>query len=134
MELQHEKKNLLLRKSENYRNALQEEANLISERTGKIITNAVLIGGALAISYIVIRQFMGSKPKRNKQKQIKLISSSPVQETPVMKEQKNPGLLGEIGTTVVSHATAFLLTLAKEKLMEYLQSQAEKKAQKDENP
>ena len=37
-----------------------------------------------------------------------------------------PGIVSQIGTALASHATVFLLTIAKEKLSEYLKSQIEK--------
>jgi len=48
------------------------------------------------------------------------------------REESGPArILSQIGTAVASQATMILLDLAKEKLMEYLQAQAQKKA--DEN-
>ena len=47
----------LLRKSAMHRHELEEEVKVISERTEKIITNALIIGGTLAVAYFLVRQF-----------------------------------------------------------------------------
>lgn len=132
----NEPKRALLRKSSEYRSGLEDEVKLISEKTEKIIINALVIGGALALSYIVVRQF--SKPKskgKAKVKKIKLVSDAPkeeVEET-YAEESRISRVVSEIGAALTSQATAFLLAVAREKLMEYLQAQAEKKSLKDEH-
>ena len=122
-------KNKLQLKSALQREALEEEAKLISARTEKVLTNALIIGGALAATYFLVRQFSGSKPKRRRHsKKIKLISS-PAEETSEDDEPNNmPGIVTQLGTALASQATAFLLDLAKEKLSEYLQTQKEVKS------
>jgi hypothetical protein len=56
----------LLKKSERHRQELKDEVRLISERTEHIITNALIIGGTLAASYFIMRQFASSSPKKRK--------------------------------------------------------------------
>lgn len=125
-------KSRLLKKSILQRNALGEEAKLISERTEKVITNALIIGGALAATYFVISQFSGgSKKKKRKTRKIKVVAAAaPPQHLAEDEEEIQPhipGVVTQIGTALASQATAFLLTLAKEKLTEYLERQMQKK-------
>ena len=61
-------KGKLLRKSEHHREQLQDDVKLISEKTEKIITNALVIGAALAATYVLISAFSGSKSKKKKRK------------------------------------------------------------------
>src|SRR4051812_7538864 len=127
-------KGRLLKKSAMHREALEEDAKLISERTEKIITNAVIIGGALAVTYFLISGLSGSKQKKkSKTAKIKLVQSSPREESAaVAAAPEAPGMMAQMGTALASQATVFLLSLAKDKLMEFVQSQMEKKQSTNE--
>ncbi|HTJ53698.1 MAG TPA: hypothetical protein VL443_29790 [Cyclobacteriaceae bacterium] len=124
-------KSQLLKKAAMQRGALEEEAKLISDRTQKVIVNALVIGGALAATYFLVRQFSGSKKKsKSKPGRIKLVSSREADDdAEEVTEVKVPGVVAQIGTALASQATVFLLTLAKEKLAEYMESQAQKKTE-----
>ncbi len=117
----------LLHKSAKYRQDLEDEVRLISERTEKIITNALIIGGTLAAAYFIVRQFSGSGSKKSVKTQTLKVIPSSAEETAVAGESTGPGIVSQIGTALASQVTVFLLSMAKEKLTEYLQSQFEKK-------
>jgi hypothetical protein len=118
-------KSELIKKSMEHKKALEEDVKDFSDRTGKIITNAVIVGGALALTYLVVRSFMSSgsssKPKKRKFAAV----SEPIEEE--RSESKISAALASVGTVLASQATAFLLGMAREKLMDYLASQQEKK-------
>jgi len=123
-------KSELLKKSAMHREGLQDEVKMISERTEKVLTNALIIGGTLAASYFLVRAFSGSKSKR-KSKKVKIVHAAAAPSTEPDDEgaeSSAPGIVSQIGTALASQAGVFLLTIAKEKLMEYLEAQAEKKA------
>ena len=124
-------KSELLKKSEKHRAELAGEVKLISERTEKILTNALIIGGALAATYFLMSQFSGPKKEKRKAKtrKIKIVNGTTDndEEEVVESVPAAPGIVAQIGTALASQATVFLLDLAKEKLSEYLQAQAEKK-------
>lgn len=124
----------LLKKSAKHRQELEEEVKLISERTEKIITNALIIGGTLAAAYFLVRQFSGSKErKRTKGQKIKIVQAKPGEEQDQFPEEPSaPGIVSQIGTALASQATIFLLSIAKEKLSEYLQSQFDQKGKSNE--
>jgi hypothetical protein len=124
-------KGQLLKKSAMHREQLVEEVKLISDRTQKAITNAVIIGSALALTYILVSQFSGGSKgkKKSKPAKIKLVQGREEEAVPVVHEPEAPGIVSQIGTALASQATVFLLGLAKEKLSEFLQSQAVKKPQ-----
>jgi hypothetical protein len=121
-------KGQLLKKSAMHREQLEEEVKLISERTQKVITNAVIIGSALALTYILVNQFSGGSKQKKKSKaaKIKLIQGREEEAVHVAREPETPGIVSQIGTALASQATVFLLSLAKEKLGDFLQSQAKK--------
>ena len=125
----------LLKKSAMHRQELEEEVKMISERTEKVITNALIIGGTLAAAYFLMRQFSGSTSKKKKAAipKIKLVKPKDESgETEVVDEASAPGIVSQIGTALASQASVFLLTIAKEKLMEYLDSHFEKKDKNNE--
>lgn len=122
-------KSKLLKKSVLQRQALQEETKLISARTEKVIVNALIIGGALAATFFLIRQFSGksSSGKKVKAKKLKLVSSTD-DDAEVVTGENTTGIVTQIGTALASQATVFLLNLAKEKLSEYLQHSSPKES------
>jgi hypothetical protein len=124
-------KSKLLKKTALQRQALEDEARLLSERTEKTITTALIIGGALLTTYFLVRQFSGSdnKPK-SKAKKLKIVTQNDDSDHTIEPETHVPGVVAQIGTALASQATVFLLTLAKEKLFEFLESQ--KKTSNDE--
>lgn len=126
-------KSALLKKSAKHREDLENEVKLLSERTEKIVTNALIIGGSLAATYLLVRAFSGSKKKKkHRSKPVKVKVVRPRDETSetVEYEAAPPGIVSQIGTVLAGQATAFLLGLAKEKLASYLQSQSDKKETK----
>jgi hypothetical protein len=117
----------LLRKSALHREALEEDAKLISAKTEKILINALVIGGAFAVTYFLVKQFSGGKSKNKRTKRIKVIAAQPSSDEVVtVAEAGSPGIISQLGTALASQATVFLLDLAKEKLSAYLESQMKK--------
>ena len=117
-------KSALLMKTARHREDLEEETRAIAERTEKIITNAVVIGGALALTYFLYTQLSGSKKKKAKKKEREV----EVEEDAEAEETSSAGnILSQVGTALVSQGGVLLLALAKEKLTEYLRVQADKK-------
>jgi len=128
-------KGQLLRKSAHHREQLEEDVKLISERTEKIITNALIIGGALAATYFIVSRFSKSKSKpKSKVKKVRLIQQDDsTDQVVVAEEPEAPGVFSQIGSALASQATVLLLTLAKEKLAEFMKSDTLKKANDNDN-
>ena len=124
-------KNLLVRKSEKHKKELENEMKLISDNTEKIITNALVIGGTLAVSYIIARQFFKSKSKgKSKPKKIKLVKQDEEKtETVLPEDNSEPGIVSQIGSALAAHATVFLLDLAKDKLSSYVTTHFKKESE-----
>ncbi|QOI96446.1 MAG: hypothetical protein HRU69_02645 [Flammeovirgaceae bacterium] len=118
-------KSQLLRKASQQRDELEGELKDLSDRTEKFLTNALIIGGALALTYVLVRQLGGRKKKKSKTKKA---VTKPQAEVEAESEDDSPvtHVVSQIGTALLSQATVFLLNMAKEKLTEYLQAQAQK--------
>jgi hypothetical protein len=128
LESQDPDKKKLIETSNRHRHELEREVTEIGDRTQKMLKNALIIGGALAVTYLVVSQ-IGSR--KSKKKKVKVAEPESTEAKQVYLEEKDntPSLMSEIGSKVAGAATVFLLDLAKDKLAEYLK--ANKK--KDEN-
>jgi hypothetical protein len=90
-----------------------------------MLTNALIIGGALALSYIVVRQLSSSRKKKKHKKNKKVTASAiPVStdDDDEEDEDESPSLLSSIGSQIANQATAILIDIARQKLVDYLES------------
>jgi Icc-related predicted phosphoesterase len=123
LEKQDPEKKRLMDEAKKHKDNLKSEVRLVSEQTEKVITNALIIGGALTLTYLLISGLSGSKSKKKKAKTVKLVAQ-PQSEANEANEESESGdsILSQIGNKIANEATVFLLNIAKEKLNEYLQS------------
>lgn len=124
-------KSLLLKKSAKHKKGLEDEVKLLSENTEKIVTNALVIAGTLALTYFLISQFSKSKSKgKAKGKKLKLVKErdTSAEETSPENDSDDESVVSRIGSAIAAQATVFLLGLAKDKLSAYLQSNFHKEA------
>ena len=123
LESQDPEKKRLMEAARMHKEALSSDVQAVSERTQKIVTNALVIGGALALTYLLVRQLSGGKSKKKKSKTVKLVTQAPNESVETDEdENSDDSLLSQIGTKIANEATLMLLNLAKEKLTEYLNS------------
>jgi FtsZ-interacting cell division protein ZipA len=129
LESQDPEKKRLIEASARHKKALEKEVADLSNKTEKVLTNALIIGGALALSYILVRQFSGSKKKKKKHKKARKVTVvQPAVSTDEDDDDEeevsvsSPGMLADIGTQIANQATVILVDLARQKLMEYLES------------
>lgn len=129
LETDNPEKGQLLQRSAHHRELLEEEVKLITERSEKIITNALVIGGALALTYLLVRNLSGpDKKEKVRPRKIKALETKNGET--VAEEDYAPqeaGVVSQIGAVLMAQATGFLLSIAREKLVEFLQSQTVKK-------
>lgn len=129
-ETDNPEKGQLLHRSAHHRELLEEDVKLITEKSERIITNTLIIGGALAATYLLVSSFSGSsRKKKRKAATLKLVEPRPNVEadSDTVDEPAQAGVISQIGSVLVAQATGFLLSIAREKLVEFLQSQAVKK-------
>lgn len=135
-ETDNPEKGQLLQRSALHRELLEEDVKLITEKSEKLITNALIIGGALAVTYLLVSSLSGSsKKKKRKATTLKLVEPRQGIETEsdTLDEPAQAGVISQIGSVLVAQAAGFLLSVAREKLVEFLQSQAVKKDNSDGN-
>jgi hypothetical protein len=127
LESQDPEKKRLIEASERHKRALQKDVTDLSKKTEKMLTNALIIGGALALSYLLVRQLSSSsKPKKHKKGKKVTATVVPVStsddDDDEDEDQGSPGFLAAMGNKVISQATVILVDIARQKLMEYLES------------
>ncbi len=111
-------KRRLMEASSRHKRELENKVNSLTQNTERIVTNALLIGGALALTYFVVSQLTHSKSKKKKARRRE---ASEEGQTDIQ-ESSAPTIMSQIGDVVVSQASIALLEFAKEKLSSYLQS------------
>ena len=121
LEKQDPEKRRLMDEAKRHKQNLTNDVRLVSEQTEKMVTNALIIGGALALSYFLISE-LGSKSKKKKARSVKLVTHAPAESNSTEEVEQGNSILSQIGTKIANEATVFLLNLAKEKLNEYLQA------------
>jgi len=131
-------KGQLLQKSAHHRELLEQEVKLISEKSEKMIINGLIIAGALTLTYFLVSGFSRSDDKkRSKTRKVKLAegeSESDAEEEEVSQHEA-PGIVAQIGSVLAAQATGLLLSIAREKIVEFLQSHyGEKKDITNERP
>jgi len=122
LETQYPEKRRLLETSNRHQQEMEREIKDISQNTERVLKNALIIGGVLALTYIVVNQLSSSRSKKKKLRKDKDIENS-VNEEPA---DESPSILSKMGDKALNMATVLLLDLAKEKLSEYLQHRKSK--------
>jgi len=128
LETQDPDKKRLIETSERHKHELQKEVKAMSDKTEQIVKNALIIGGTLAITYLIVSQLGGgSSKKKNKKAKSKIVREE--NEEVIENDQdaySPPSFLSQLGDRVVSQATLVLLDIAKDKLAEYLSNRKTK--------
>ncbi|MBI3218917.1 MAG: hypothetical protein HYZ44_05370 [Bacteroidetes bacterium] len=123
LETQDPERRKLLETSDRHKRELEKEVKDMSDKTEKVVKNALIIGGVLAVSYLLVSQLgSGKKKKKLKAKSPALASADEEDDD----EPEAPGVFAQIGTKVVDTATLVLLDLAKEALAEFLKNRKQK--------
>ena len=128
LESQDPEKKKLIEASERHKRALEKGVSALGNDTQKLLTNALIIGGVLAASYLVVRGFSSSGGKKKKKKRAKVtvvsptVSSKSGDDEEEYVEAGTGGVLANIGANLANQATVFLVDLARQKLMDYLES------------
>lgn len=121
-------KSHLMRKASRHKEDLENEARFISEKTQGILMNALVIGGSLALAYLLVRRVTSSDSSNRKTKIIAKPSSAALEtENYIVQSVETEGtgtesFLEKLGTRFVNQASEMLLTIAREKLVELLDS------------
>lgn len=118
LETQDPEKQKLIESSNLHRREIEKELSSVSDRTQSVITNALIVGGALALAYFTFTQLSHKKKKRKKPK-------SSTQGEEIDEAPKEPSIISQVGEQIITQAMLMLLDIGRAKLAEYLQSRKE---------
>jgi hypothetical protein len=122
LEGQDPEKKKLIETSDRHKRALEKEVKDLTQKTERVFTNALIIGGSLALTYFVISSISSRKKKKKKKLAQAQAAAVDGASTEVEEEDHGPSVVSEIGTRVLNQATLMILEIAKDKLFEYLES------------
>ena len=105
------RKEILHRDTEKYKQAIEEQVDILKQNAGQISKVAIVIGGALAVSYLLVRLF--TRGNRKNKKLGYDAQHHPVRATmPVYREES------VFARTIKGYIATFLIALAQQKLQE----------------
>ncbi|MFO7258527.1 MAG: hypothetical protein DIU61_012560 [Bacteroidota bacterium] len=122
-------KEKLREKSEAYKTAIEHEVKELSDRTERALINVAIVAGAVGVAYLVYRGLTSSsksKKKSGKARRKEFVAVED-EEPDTQEESRFATILSSVGTVLASQAAAYLLTFARQKLIEYLKEGSEQK-------
>ena len=123
LESQDPEKKRLIETSDRHKRALEKEVRDLTSQTERMLTNALIIGGSLALTYFVITSVSGRKKKKKKKDKIASAQTSAAETVEEeIDDDQGPSIVSQIGTRIINQAAIMILDVAKEKLFEYLES------------
>jgi len=114
---QNELKAHLIELSQDYKNEIEEGIRFVLSKMGKTTVNALIISGSLAFAYLLYRGIAKGSTASSSKKSKKI--NEPQEE----QEYHRPGVMDQITDKLIEQTLIFLLTIAKEKLIEFLNRQ-----------
>src|SRR5258708_15140769 len=113
LETQDAEKKRLIENSDRHKYELEKEVNSLTEKTERILTNALIIGGSLALTYFVIGQLGKSKSKKKKARgqETKERANGETQGHENDVALSEPSLISQVGTKVLNQAMLILLDI-----------------------
>lgn len=118
LETANPEKQRLIEATNQYKREIQKEVQGMSDKTERVMKNALIIGGALAVTYLLISQLSSSK-KKSKRAKANVEAADEVEHIQV---PAAPSFASKVGEKLLSTASVVLLDIAKDKLAEYLRN------------
>ncbi|GAA0892540.1 hypothetical protein GCM10009122_22190 [Fulvivirga kasyanovii] len=115
-ESNRKKKENLEQNSQKHREAFEHELSEVVDRTKRIATSALVIGGSFALSYYLIKKLTSKKSVKKIKRQK---STGDINEVVI---QKHPSVFSTVGNVILTEMAVFLLGIAKERLINYIEN------------
>ena len=132
LETQDPEKKRLIETSDRHKHEIEKEVKELSDKTERMVKNALIIGGTLAATFLLVNSLGSMKKKRKTRSKINravATQSDDSAEDEANESFSSPSILSQLGERFATQVTALLLSIAKDKLTEYLSN----RKQKDEN-
>ena len=119
-------KEKLREKSDAYKAAIEHEVKELGDRTTRALVNVAVVAGAVGVAYLVYRGFAPSKRKSKSGKVRRKELVAVEDEEPELREESRfAAILSNVGTVLATKAAAYLLSFARQKLIDYLKESSE---------
>jgi hypothetical protein len=118
------RKESLYRNTEKYKQAIEEQVNILKENAGQISKVALVIGGTLTVTYLLVR-LLSKKGKKKEKTYFQPSEQTPALTVPHFKEDSI------VIRTIKGYIATFLIALAQQKLQEVIAHYKETHAERD---
>jgi translation initiation factor 2B subunit (eIF-2B alpha/beta/delta family) len=122
LETQDPERRRLIETSDRHKHELEKEVKSLSDKTEKTLKNALIIGGVLAVTYLVVNQLSSSKKKKRAKAKVAVTNGA----EDLIEEDETPSVFSQMGAKIADTATVVLLDLAKDALAEFLKTRKQK--------
>ncbi len=122
LETQDPERIRLLETSDRHKKAMEKELTDLTKKTDKMLKNALIIGGSLAVTFLIISS-LSTKRKKRKKKQAMAAAvkaGEPIDLIESNEADDSPSVLGQVSKQIINAASVVLLDIARQKLSEYL--------------
>ncbi|MFM9838574.1 MAG: hypothetical protein ACKVOQ_09945 [Cyclobacteriaceae bacterium] len=123
LETQDPERRRLIETSDRHKHEMEKEVKSLSDKTEKTLKNALIIGGVLAVTYLIVNQ-LSSSTKKKKRAKSKVAVTNGVED--LIEEDETPSVFTQMGAKIADTATVVLLDLAKDALAEFLKTRKQK--------
>ena len=119
LESQDPEKIKLIETSDRHKRELEKEMKSMTDKTEKVVKNALIIGSVLAATYLIVNQLSSSgKKKKNTKPMASMVSPG----ENLKEEEHAQSVFTQIVSKAADTATLVLLDLAKDALAEFLKN------------
>ncbi len=122
LETQDPERTRLLETSDRHKKAMEKELTDLTKKTDKMLRNALIIGGSLAVTFLVISALSTKRKKKKKKQAIAAAvkAGEPMDAIDTGEDDESPSVLGQVSKQIINAASVVLLDMARQKLSEYL--------------
>lgn len=126
LETQDPEKKKLIETSDRHKRAMEKELQDLTKKTDRALRNALIIGGSLALTFMVVSALSKRKKKKKKKQAAELAAQAGLPGTPVETEEDDdsPSLFSQVGSQLLNQASVILLDIARTQLKEYLENRS----------
>jgi hypothetical protein len=122
LETQDPDRKRLLETSDRHKKAMEKEIADLTQKTDRVLKNALIIGGSLAVTFLVISSLSKKRKKKRKKQALAADTKAgePIDAMETDDDDEGPSILGQVSKQVLNAASVVLLDIARQKLSEYL--------------
>ncbi|MBL7848706.1 MAG: hypothetical protein JNL40_14650 [Cyclobacteriaceae bacterium] len=122
LETQDPERKRLLETSDHHKRAMEKELSELTQKTDRVLKNALIIGGSLALTFVVITALSKRRKKKKKKLALQAAEQPGITQTEEPEEDDSPSFINQMGHQLLNQASVILLDLARQGLKEYLAS------------